>query len=602
MSSDVAKTKKAGRVTKAAKTIETPELPGYIREWHELVEREPERFCEDIKQLKAMIEGLLARDDIWYDDTDVEAFIEFARLFRHKEGRWAGSPLELSIEQRYVVACVFGLKTYDEELDLEVRYFTELVLLVGRKWGKSLFISSLAAWMLMADREPSAQVWCLATKKAQAAIVYDNTKALLESSEVMTPPDNPRKYWRTKRDRDNTEMILFPATKSYMKPGGRNSQTQDGLNPHCYVIDECHAITDRNTYDVFTSATGARTQPLGIIISTFGFVRESIFDSILKRCEDRLAGKTQERLFPMVFRIDKHDDPTDRSCWIKANPGLREARPTMRWIEGEYQKALADPAQLPSFLAKHLNRAASSSVVYFNLHEVDQCATDMSIDMIRDTYAVGGIDASETTDLTCATALVPKGGRLYIFQRYFIAEQRIEQNSKQDQMAYESFTRTNAEDPIHAELLKICLGSMVATEDIAAWFQWLAEEFSVTFWKIGADRWHYNEVSKNLVEVGFMPEGSDGCGVTFSIPWGQKTLSEPMKQTRVLFKDKVFAFSRHNGLLRWCVTNVSAKVDANNNVMPDRRASKARIDGYASLLAAYVAFTKVKDDFEIYQK
>ena len=168
-------------------------------------------------------------------------------------------------------------------------------------------------------------------------------------------------------------------------------------------------------------------------------------------------------------------------------------------------------------------------------------------------------------------------------------------------MAYE-VSLDQCRGPIHAELLKIYLGSMVATEDIAGMVPVLAEEFSVTFWKIGADRWHYNEKSKNLAEVGFMPEDREGVGVTFSIPWGSYTLSEPMKQTRVLFKDKVFAFSRHNGLLRWCVTNVSAKVDANNNVMPDRRASKARIDGYASLLAAYVAFTKVKDDFEIYQK
>ena len=46
--------------------------------------------------------------------------------------------------------------------------------------------------MLMADGEPVAQVWCLATKKAQAAIVYENTRAFLQSSEVMSPPDNPR--------------------------------------------------------------------------------------------------------------------------------------------------------------------------------------------------------------------------------------------------------------------------------------------------------------------------------------------------------------------------------------------------------------------------
>lgn len=577
------------------------ELPEHIKAWHDYVEAEPEKHCEDIKQLKRMIEELLARDDVWYDDTDVQLFIEYCRLFRHKDGRWAGEPFELSIEQRYIAACVFGIKTYDEELGMTVRYFTELVLFVARKWGKSFFISAIAGYMLQLDGEMGAQVWCLATVRTQAAIVYENTKALLQSSEELTPPDNPRKYWRTKRDRDNSEMLLFPATNSYMKAGGKNSENQDGLSPHCYVIDECHAIKDRNTYDVFTSATGARAQPLGVIISTFGFVREGIFDSILKRCEDRLAGKSDERLFPMIFRIDPDDDPDDRSCWIKANPGIPEARPTMRYLEQEYQKALQDPAQMPSVLAKHFNRASGTSVVYFDLHTVDQCATDMSVDMIRNKYAVGAADLAETTDLCCASALVPFDGKLHLFQRYFIARNRIEQNSKQDKMAYESFTSTGASDPLNDKLLHICEGSFVNRKDVADWFAMLAREYGVTFWKIGADRWHFADFVEEMALAGFPAEDKDEIGVVFEVPFGAKTLSTPMKETKALFDDRVVVFSRHNGLFRWCVSNTAARVDVNKNIQPDKRASRARIDGYTSFLMAYIAYKKVADDFKVYQ-
>ena len=575
--------------------------PKYIQDWHDYIEREPDKHCEDIKALKRMIEELLQSDEVWYDETDVEAFIDFCKLVKHREGRWAGQPLELSLEQKYIAACVFGFKIYDEEFQMEVRYFTEVVLLVARKWGKSTFISAIADFLLMADGEPAAQVWTLATQKTQAAIVYENAKAFLQSSDVLTPPNNPRKYWRTKRDKDNSEMILFPAMNSYMKAGSKNSQSQDGLNPHGVIIDELHAIKDRNTYDVFSSAMGARTQPLIVVISTFGFVREGIFDSILKRCEERLSGKSQERLFPMIFRIDKDDNPEDRSCWIKANPGIPDARPAMRYLEGEYQKALKDPAQMPSFLAKHLNRASGTSVVYFNLQEVDRCAIDMSLDMLQNKYAVGGVDASETTDLTCATALIPFGGKLYIFQKYFIARQRLEKNSKQDQIAYESFCKTGASDPLNDELLHICEGSMVDLQDIADWYQYLSQEYGVVFWKIGSDRWHFNELQKKLEAHGFMQEEPDGRGVTFPIAWGAKTLSEPMKQTKVLFADQIFQFSRHNGLLRWCVTNTAARIDANGNIQPDKRASRARIDGYASLLAAYIAYQKAKDDFNMFQ-
>ncbi|WP_291353400.1 terminase large subunit [Desulfosporosinus sp.] len=405
-------------------------LPEYIKSWHDYVDREPKKHCKDIKKLKKLIESLLKNPKVFYDDTDVEAFIDFCKLVKHKEGRWAGQPFELSIEQKYISACIFGFKIYDTELQMTVRYFRELILFVARKWGKSTFISAIADFLLLADGEPAAQVWCLATMKTQAAIVYEAAKSFLQTSDVLTPKDNPKKHWRTKRDKDNTEMILFPATNSYMKAGSKNSEGQDGLNPHGVVIDELHAIKNRNTYDVFSSAQGARAQPLNVIISTFGFVREGIFDSIFERCKKVLNGKSKERVFPMILRIDDDDKPEDRTCWIKANPGAGEARPTMSYLEGEYQKALEDHAQMPSFLAKHLNRASSLSMIYFDLPIVDQCAIDMTEDMIRDLYAVGASDIAETTDLCASSALVPIGGKLYLFQKYFIARSRIEQNKQ----------------------------------------------------------------------------------------------------------------------------------------------------------------------------
>ena len=577
------------------------DLPEYIKSWHDYVTREPRKHCKDIKQLKKLIENLLKNPKVFYDAIDVEAFIDFCKLVKHKEGRWAGQPFDLTVEQKYIAACIFGFKTYDFELEMNVRYFKELVLFVARKWGKSTFISAIADFLLMADGEPAAQVWCLATMKTQAAIVYEAAKSFLQTSGVLTPKDNPRKHWHTKRDKDNSEMILFPATNSYMKAGSKNSEGQDGLNPHGVVIDELHAIKNRNTYDVFSSAQGARAQPLNVIISTFGFVREGIFDSIFKRCQKVLSGKSKERVFPMIFRIDDDDNPEDRKCWIKANPGAGEARPTMSYLEGEYQKAIEDPAQMPSFLAKHLNRASSLSVIYFDLPVVDKCAIDMAEDMIRDLYAVGASDIAETTDLCASSALVPIKGKLYLFQKYFIARSRIEQNSKADKMAYESFTNTGASDGLNNELMHICDGSMVSRKDVVQWYVDLATEYGVTFWKIGADRWHYEDFADDMEMAGFPREDKDGRGVVFPVAMGAKTLSQPMKETKSLFKDEIVQFSRHNGLFRWCTTNTAARIDTNANIQPDKAKSNGRIDGYLSFLMAYVAYKKVIDLFEEYQ-
>ncbi len=570
-------------------------VPQYIKDWHGYVERKPKNHGKDIKSLKKLIEKLLRSKTVFYDNTDVEAFIEFCKLVKHREGRWAGQPLVLSIEQKYIAACIFGFKMYDTELNMVVRYFKEAVLLVGRKWGKSTFISAIADFLLICDREPAAQVWCLATQKQQASIVYEAAKNFALSSDVI------KAHIKTRRDKDNSEMLLFPAGNSYMKAGSKNSESQDGLNPHGVIIDELHAIKNRNTYDVFSSAMGARAQPLIVIISTFGFVREGIFDSVLERCAAVLSGKSTERIFPIIFRIDDNDKPEDRTCWVKANPGLVEARPTMSYLEGEYQKALKDPAQMPSFLAKHLNRASSMCVVYFELQIVDQCAVNMTLDMIQDRYAAGGADLAETTDLCCASALIPLSGKLYLFQKYFIAKARIEQNSKADKMAYESFCKTNALDPLNNELLKICDGSLVKKSDVTEWFRELSDKYQVTFWKIGGDRWHWDEWSEDMAMNGFPIEDKSGKGVMFPVAMGQQTLSQPMKETRSLFEDGIIQYSKYNGLFRWCTTNTAARIDTNGNIKPDKSKSKARIDGYVSFLCAYIAYTKCKDMFEEFQ-
>lgn len=576
------------------------EVPIYIQEWHNYVNNEPEKHCKDIKKLKKLIEKLLKSKTVWYDDHDVERFITYCSFLKHKEGRWAGKPFILSLEQKYIAACIFGFITYDSELKMEVRYFTELILFVARKWGKSTFMSAIAGYMLMCDGEAAAQVWCLATQKTQAGIVYKNTRDLMKSSPVLTPQDNPKKHWRTKRDDDNTEIIIVPETNSYMKAGSKNSKGQEGLNPSCFIIDELALITERNTYDVFSSAQGARAQPLGVIISTFGSVREGIFDRILERCQKVLNGKSKERIFPMIFRIDDDDDPSDRNCWIKANPGLGD-RPTMRYIEQEYQKALEDPDQMPSFLWRHVNRATNASVIYFDLKDIDKCASDMDVMDYTDKYAVGGVDLAETTDLCCASAIIPIDGRLKIVQKYFIASARLEKNSKVDKMAYETFCKTNAKDPLNCEILKICSGAMVRKSDVTEWFVELAEKYQLTFWKIGWDRWHGGDWVDDMEQNGFPKEDKNGRGVTFPVAMGAKSLSQAMKETRALFADKIFEFSKFNGLLRWCCTNTCAYLDRNNNVQPDKAKSTGRIDGYVSLLIAYIAFKKCIDDFKNYQ-
>ena len=168
-------------------------------------------------------------------------------------------------------------------------------------------------------------------------------------------------------------------------------------------------------------------------------------------------------------------------------------------------------------------------------------------------------------------------------------------------MAYESFCNTGAADLLNNELLHICDGSMVSRKDVVQWFVDLAEKYQVTFWKIGADRWHFQDLSEDMEMAGFPKEDKNGKGVLFEVAMGAKSLSQPMKETKSLFEDGIVQFSRHNGLFRWCTTNTAARIDINTNIQPDKAKSKARIDGYIGFLTSYVAYKKVKDMFDEYQ-
>lgn len=573
------------------------ELPEYIKQWHDYVKKSPKKHGKNIKKLCKLIEKVLKKPGVWYDGSDVEAFIEYCRLFRHREGIWAGEVFELSIEQKYFAACVLGIKMMDIERNMERRYFREAALFVARKWGKTMFISALAGYLLMADGEMGAQVWCVATVKTQAGILYKATREFLKGSPILTPPKNPKKHWKTFRDDDNTEIIMHPVSGSFMKAGSKNSAGQEGFNPSAYIIDETQLIKEKDTYTVFSSGAGARLQPIGIFISSFGVVRDGLFDSLFPRCQKVLNGESDEHLFPMMFCIDEDDDPEDRSCWIKANPGIG-VRPTMAYIEDEYKKALEDPTLMPSFLARHMNRAVNASMSFFELNIINQCAGKMRREDYEHTYAVGGVDLSETTDLTCASALIPVYDTFKLVQHYFIAEARIDRNSKNDKMAYRSFEMTKAEDPLNRQLLTICQGSTVRKADVTEWYNMLRDEYDMTFWKIGYDRAMASDWVYDMVANGYPEMDKNGGGVLMKVAMGPFTLNAPMRETHALFEDKKIIYSEYNGLFRWCCNNTAARMNANMLIQPDKQRSTGRIDGYLSFLIAYVAYLEVKDLFE----
>ena len=102
-----------------------------------------------------------------------------------------------------------------------------------------------------------------------------------------------------------------------------NTNSLDGLNSHCVIIDELAAIKNRDLYDLMKQSMSSRSQPLLFCITTNGFVRDGIFDAQYEYAAGVIDGTIKdERFLPFVYELDHRDEWDKEECWTKANPGL----------------------------------------------------------------------------------------------------------------------------------------------------------------------------------------------------------------------------------------------------------------------------------------
>src|SRR5690606_12816496 len=347
------------------------------------------------QQYQKIVDELQHPRDPWVFDLE-KAFapIEFIERFcRHSKGKWIGQPVRLELWQKALLQAVFGFV----HKETGYRRYREVLLLVGRKNGKSTLLAGLGLYMLIGDGEGGAEVYSIATKRDQARIVFSE-----HAVPMVTQSPALSKHIR-KRKTD----LYFPVTFSKFEPLASDSNSLDGLNVHYAIIDELHAIKDRNLYDVIKQSMSARKQPLLDMITTAGFVRECIYDSIYEYACNVLDGVIEDdRFLAFIYELDDRSEWTDFRMWEKANPGLGTIK-SYEELAANVERAKNDPDFLPTVLTKDFNLRETVAGTWLTFDQINNEET-FSMDDIRDTYAVGGVDLSSTTDLSCATLLLMK--------------------------------------------------------------------------------------------------------------------------------------------------------------------------------------------------
>ena len=572
----------------------------WVQDYIKYVEKHPLSFNRDVRDNIRQVKELLSRKSIVYKEADPIAFEQFCRLFKHREGVLSGKPIVLNMEQRYIAGCILGIKEWSKEYNCYVRYFTEMDLFVARKWGKDHFVAPLICYFLGLDKEPSA--W--------GQIVAENSNQSLRTFEIVEKEikkDPLNQVFKKVGSKENKQILCSINDGKLEYLSGR-IKGKDGSNPSFAVANEIHEITNFNQYNALKTGMGARKQPMMLVISSAGITPESLFESLLERNRKFLRklklGKN-DRIFALMYGIDDEDDPADSSCWCKANPAmLTEGRPTMKFLQEQWQAMKDDPIMRNTFISKHLNRQIGAGIDYFDMVDIKNSMTTIKTEDIFDTYAVAGLDLSETTDLTNATLLIMKeDGKFIILQAYFIASECLDRNSKKDKVEYAMFECCDSKCDAVKKLLIVTNGSYVDQRAVMDWFVWMRDEFQISILKIGYDRWmskqfielgreygfNHEKVSKEEDEVEVRDDG-----ILTAVAQGGYSLSGAIKVIKSLFADGKLKFDATNKLLPYCFYNLKVRADANNNLTPHKAKSSGHIDGAVALFNSFVAYDRAK--------
>jgi phage terminase large subunit-like protein len=524
---------------------------------------------------KKLVDDLNNVNSEWeYDSKKANHAIEFVENFcKHSKGKMGGKPFILELWQKAMTAALFG---FVHKID-GVRKYREFILIVARKNGKSAWGSAIALYMMVADGEPGPEIVSAATKKDQAKIIWSEAKRMVKKSPVLS-----------KRIRALVAEMISDFNDGSFKPLSSDSNTLDGLNVHASLIDELHAIADKNLYDVIVDGMTAREQPISIITTTAGTVREGIFDIKYEECEriingyDDPDGYKDERVLPIIYELDKREEWTDEKCWKKANPGLGTIK-SFDQLKSKVEKAKSTPMLVKNLLTKDFNIRETSSEAWLTFEQLNNQET-FDVKELKPSYGIGGVDLSSTTDLTAAKVIfmLPDNPQIYVMQMYWLPEDLLEQRAKEDKIPYDIWNEMG--------LLRTTPGNSVHAKYVTEWFNEIRDEYDLYIPWIGYDSWS----AKYWVEE---MEGYFGKEAMIPVIQGKKTLSSPMKLLGADLESKKIIYN-NNPLDKWCLSNTAIEIDKNLNIQPTKTNNqRRRIDGTAALLNAYVVLQDKKNDY-----
>lgn len=564
-------------------------MKNYILEYYQKIKDGSIIVGRWIKLLYTYIVKGIENKDFKFNKKKADNAIEWIETHCfHVEGVLAPGNLKLELWQKALISVIFGIC----DNNTGNRRFREIVLVVARKNGKSLLASSIANYVFQVDGGFGCRVYNVAPKLEQADIIYNNTWAMIqldpEYIERKEAIAEKRKQTHEKVENDadlprkRMSDIFLPATNSTMKKISSSAKKSDGFNPSLCICDEVaswEGDKGLKTYEVLKSGMGARPEGIMFSCTTSGYINDSVYDELIKRATRFLLGDSNEqRLLPFLYMSDDIEKWNDISELEKSNPNLGVSVSVDYLIE-EIAIAEASLSKRAEFITKYNCLKQNSSLAWLDTTTVNKCFGDpLNIEDFRSSYCVAGLDLSQTTDLTSANVVIEKDGQLYVFAKFWLPAERIDEATARDGIPYQQY--------IDQGFLELSGDNFVDYHDCYNWLTKLVEDYEILPLMTGYDRYSAQYLIQDLERYGFrcddIYQGNNLWGV--------------LQEVEGLMKDgKVHC--GNNDLLKVHFLNSAIKMDTERGRGKLIKLSPAlHIDGMAALADSFCVRQKWYDE------
>ena len=516
-----------------------------------------------IRMLYDVLEQGISENRWFFDDRLADNAVGFIhRYCHHYKGVMAPRRIRLDLWERAGISAIFGIVDGEGK-----RQFSQVFWPVGRKQGKTLIAGGIGTYMGFAAGEYGSEIYYLAPKLEQADLAYSALEFNVHAEPELDAITKSTKY----------RGLVIQETNTIIRKLAFTSKKSDGYNPMFYCADEVAAwpgVNGLRQCEVMASGTGARREPLGLAISSGGYENDGLYDELMKRGTAFLMGNSREQhILPIIYMIDDPEKWDDLTELRKSLPGMGISV-SEEFIRKEIDTAHESLSKEIEFKTKYCNIKQSLSTAWLRAEDINKAfGWRKTLAELRGRYCVGGLDLSQTTDLTSACIVTEIDGVLWVHSHFWLPNKKLEEATKRDNIPYEIYIRKG--------FLSLSGEEFINNEDVLLWFMDLVKTWKIFPLMVGYDRWMAQDLVQKLEQKHFH---TDSVTQGFNLSSVADTFEGMLREGRIRDMDD-------NDLLKIHFADAAQQMESNTEAAHPRKklvkiSKNAHVDGVAALLDA----------------